>query len=50
MITVMKKMTILTMKDWEKMGEIDVVKESTNLLMRVILACAFAIEDPPYVD
>jgi cytochrome P450 len=38
------------MNDWEKMGELDIVKESTNLLMKVILACAFAIEDPPLVD
>lgn len=46
----MKKITIEVMKDWEQKGQIDIIKEATDLLMRVILACAFNINDNPEVE
>lgn len=29
------------MIDWENLGTIDIVKETSNLLMKIVLACAF---------
>ena len=46
----MKVITIDTMKEWQQMEEIDICKRCTDLLMKIILSCAFAIEEVPFVD
>ena len=48
MIETMKQISCEAIEKWEKLGEVDMVKELANLMMRNILACVFgrANENP----
>ncbi len=50
MTKVMKEVTLNYMKEWQKLDELDICKNCTDLLMEIILSCAFAIEEVPFVD
>ena len=41
MTEIMKAITLETIEAWDKKGTIDIVSETANLLMTIILACAF---------
>ena len=42
MTDIIKKVALDEINQWQKMETLDIVKEATHVLMRVILACAFA--------
>ena len=51
MTYIIKQVALENINKWKAMETLDVVKESTNLLMKVILACAFARgNDDPMVN
>ena len=50
MTKVMKEVTLNYMKEWQKLDELDICKRCTDLLMEIILSCACAIEEVPFVD
>ncbi|CDW86732.1 cytochrome p450 [Stylonychia lemnae] len=50
MVETMKQIALETIKEWEQQGEIDIVAEAANLMMRNILACVFGRQnDNPIV-
>jgi cytochrome P450 len=41
MVEGMKEVTISMVGEWTRMGEIDIVKEASNLFMKITLVCLF---------